>query len=224
MKFLYPFIFSLGLLFQSFAFAQTTNIATSNQPKNFSSVKATDFIGKTVKNRRGEKLGKIEEIVFTPQGSLEYAVITTGGFLGIGQSHVPVPFNRLQLKPNDAIAYLDATKENLQNAPAIAKDNWPINDRHWRQAADVYFALDIPEVKTKSSSANTAAGDQTPSLEFSKLDVNKDGFIDEQEVAASPQLNLQFQSLDVDTDRRLNQTEFSAFEARELPPSAPPKQ
>lgn len=223
MKFLYPIIFSLSLLLQSFAFAQTTNIATPNQTNNFSSVKATDFIGKTVKNRRGEKLGKIEEIVFTPQGSLEYAVIATGGFLGMGESHVPVPFSRLQIKPNDAIAYLDATKENLQNAPAIAKDNWAINDRHWRQAADVYFALDIPEVKPKPG-ASTAAGVQPPLLEFSKLDVNKDGFIDEQEVAAAPQLNLQFLSLDVDTDRRLNQTEFSAFEARELPPSAPPKQ
>jgi sporulation protein YlmC with PRC-barrel domain len=81
----------------------------------------TDFIGAPVTGKDGQQLGKISNLVFGPEGRIELAIIGIGGFLGIGEKEVAVPFDSVKsdVVDNKHVFVLDATKEQLQAAPAF---------------------------------------------------------------------------------------------------------
>jgi sporulation protein YlmC with PRC-barrel domain len=76
----------------------------------------SNVIGMDVHNKQGERLGRIDDVVLNRDGSLNYAVIAHGGFLGIGDNHVAVPFDRLTFDAERQGAVLDVTRDNLENA------------------------------------------------------------------------------------------------------------
>ncbi len=87
---------------------------------------ATTMIGDDVTNKAGEDLGKIEEIMLdTDKGKIAYAVVSFGGFLGMGGKYFAVPWETLRLDTGNKQFFLDASKETLENAPGFDKDNWP---------------------------------------------------------------------------------------------------
>jgi sporulation protein YlmC with PRC-barrel domain len=57
---------------------------------------ANDLIGQKVVNKNGEKVGKIDDIVLNSNDKAVLAVISVGGFLGIGD-RLAVPFDQLSL-------------------------------------------------------------------------------------------------------------------------------
>ena len=63
---------------------------------------------------RKEKVGTIEDIIVTPDRNLSYAVISTGGFLGIGKHDVLVPVNQLKIM-DTGIILPGATKESIKD-------------------------------------------------------------------------------------------------------------
>jgi sporulation protein YlmC with PRC-barrel domain len=87
----------------------------------------SNVIGMDVHNRQGERLGRIDDVVIKRDGSLNYAVIAYGGFLGIGDNHVAVPFDRLTFDAERQGAVLDVTRERLEGAPRFEyrEGNWP---------------------------------------------------------------------------------------------------
>jgi sporulation protein YlmC with PRC-barrel domain len=99
---------------------------TTSGPLNFadrqdnSEVLGTDFIGTPVMGKDGQALGKITNLVFGQEGRIELAVIGVGGFLGIGEKEVAVPFDAVKSGEanNKQVFILDATKEQLRAAPA----------------------------------------------------------------------------------------------------------
>src|SRR5262249_50958947 len=88
--------------------------------QNSSEVLGTDFIGTPVTGNDGQTLGKITNLVFDQEGRIELAVIGVGGFLGLGEKEVAVPFDAVKSGEanNKQVFVLDATKEQLQAAPA----------------------------------------------------------------------------------------------------------
>jgi sporulation protein YlmC with PRC-barrel domain len=87
---------------------------------------ATPMIGDDVKNPQGESLGKIEEIMIDQSnGHVAYAVLSFGGFLGMGDKLFAVPWSSLRLNPSDHSFLFDVDKERLEDAPGFDKDNWP---------------------------------------------------------------------------------------------------
>lgn len=89
---------------------------------------ATTITGTKVKNRRNEDIGKIQDLMINlEEGNIEYAVLSFGGFLGIGDKYFAVPMQALQFtrKDDDHIITMNVTKEKLENAPGFDKDNWP---------------------------------------------------------------------------------------------------
>ncbi len=63
---------------------------------------ANMLIGDPVVNRKGEKLGKIEDLAIHPQGfCVEYAVLSFGGFLGMGDKRFAVPLEAMELSPDE---------------------------------------------------------------------------------------------------------------------------
>lgn len=81
---------------------------------------ADDLIGKTVKNRANdEDVGNVEDLVIDRDGKIVAAVISVGGFLGIGEKDVAVSWNQLSITrdDDDIVIHVDATEEQLENAP-----------------------------------------------------------------------------------------------------------
>jgi sporulation protein YlmC with PRC-barrel domain len=99
---------------------------------------ATTMIGDQVKNAQGEDLGQIEEIMIdTQQGQVAYAVLSFGGFLGLGDKLFAIPWQALSLDAKNHQFILDVPKERLENAPGFDKDNWP-QHADWQWLSDVY--------------------------------------------------------------------------------------
>tara|TARA_B100000686_G_scaffold340398_1_gene416020 strand:- start:3425 stop:3787 length:363 start_codon:yes stop_codon:yes gene_type:complete len=86
----------------------------------------TSIIGDDVKNREGKSLGDIKDIMIDlDSGRIEYAVLSFGGFLGMGDKYFAVPFQALTVDTEKECLVLDIEKETLKEAPGFDKDNWP---------------------------------------------------------------------------------------------------
>src|SRR5690606_9701546 len=88
--------------------------------------RASKVIGLQVRTPTdNEKIGDIEELVIAPNaGKIRYAVISVGGFLGVGDKFIAVPFKALTFHQEDGGYYLsmNATKQELENAQGFDKD------------------------------------------------------------------------------------------------------
>jgi len=91
------------------------------------------IIGSKVINVKGETLGKIEDLVVDiDTGTIMYAVLESGGFLGIGDKLLPVPWESLAALPSEGIFFLNKSKEEMEKAPAFDKKNLPdVGDMRW---------------------------------------------------------------------------------------------
>jgi sporulation protein YlmC with PRC-barrel domain len=87
---------------------------------------AGTLTGDRVRNGAGEDLGKIEEIMIDiPTGRVAYAVLSHGGFLGIGDKLFAVPWSALEVDEFEHRFVLDVDTKTLENAPGFDKNNWP---------------------------------------------------------------------------------------------------
>ena len=95
-----------------------------NTPRQTLSAKS--LIGDKVVNPKGEDLGKVEELMIDiTTGQVAYAVLSFGGFLGMGDKLFAVPFEALRVDGENECFVLDVSKEKLENAPGFDKDHWP---------------------------------------------------------------------------------------------------
>lgn len=90
-------------------------------------------IGSNVVNAQNEDLGKIEDVVAdATSGRIAYAVLSFGGFLGMGDKYFAIPWEALRFNLNDKSVMLNVDKRVLENAPGFDKDKWPnMADRQW---------------------------------------------------------------------------------------------
>jgi sporulation protein YlmC with PRC-barrel domain len=75
-----------------------------------------DIIGKTVYNDNNEKIGDVNDVIFSRNNSASFVVIGVGGFLGMGEHDVAVPLSRIK-HDNDKLILAGATKEALKKMP-----------------------------------------------------------------------------------------------------------
>lgn len=89
-------------------------------------VRPGDLAGTEVRNPEGERLGKVEDVTIdTTTGRVAYVVLSTGGFLGLGDRFFAIPWQIFQLDAARDRFILDVSKETLRNAPGFDKDEWP---------------------------------------------------------------------------------------------------
>lgn len=102
---------------------------------------ANTLIGNSVYNAQSEDLGDIKEIMLDMRtGSVSYAVLSFGGFLGLGEKLFAVPWDALELDTQNKRFVLDVNKERLENAPGFEKSNWPnMADATWQQSIHDYY-------------------------------------------------------------------------------------
>jgi len=94
---------------------------------------ATTLAGDNVRNSAGEDLGSVDEIMLDiPSGRIAYAVVSFGGFLGMGNKLFAVPWSALTVDEDQKCFLLDVDKKTLESAPGFDKDNWPdMGDTEW---------------------------------------------------------------------------------------------
>ena len=105
---------------------------------------ADTLIGDSVVNAADENLGDIKEIMLDMQtGQVAYAVLSFGGFLGMGDKLFAVPWQALHLDTVNKRFVLDIDKQQLQNAPGFDKDAWPdMADTRWAQQIHSFYGTD----------------------------------------------------------------------------------
>jgi sporulation protein YlmC with PRC-barrel domain len=105
---------------------------------NSTAMSASSMTGDKVRNPDGDKLGHLEEIVIDiATGRVAYAVLASGGFLGLGDKYFAVPWDLLSIDSDNREVVIDVDKEALKDAPGFDKDDWPdVDDRTWM--GDVY--------------------------------------------------------------------------------------
>lgn len=76
------------------------------------------IMGKDVYNEKSEKVGAVEDLIITPDKAVSYAIIGTGGFLGMDKHDVAIPVNHFNLVEGK-ITLPGATKDAVKALPAF---------------------------------------------------------------------------------------------------------
>jgi hypothetical protein len=117
--------------------------------------------GTPVTNPQGENLGEIEDVVIDKlDGNVRYAVLSFGGFLGMGDKLFALPWEVLEYNEGQGAYVINVDKETLQNAPGFDEDDWPdMTDLSWSERLRRHYNL--PETGAQSelsASTGRAAG------------------------------------------------------------------
>jgi len=99
------------------------------------------LVGNDVINRDGDNLGGIKEIMLDMRtGKVDYAVLSFGGFLSMGEKLFAVPWNALTLDTKNKCFMLDVSKDRLSKAPGFDKNKWPnMADQAWANEIHSYY-------------------------------------------------------------------------------------
>ncbi len=98
--------------------------------------------GTSVYDRRGNKLGSVSNVMLDKRsGQVAYAVLSFGGFLGMGSSYHPLPWNQLHYDRNQGGYIVDVTKEQLEGAPTYsAPEEVTWEDPAYGRGIDAYYS------------------------------------------------------------------------------------
>jgi sporulation protein YlmC with PRC-barrel domain len=98
------------------------------ESSSFENIRASRVEGTEVYNPQGEHLGQIDDLVIGKRdGEVKYAIMSFGGFLGIGEEYHPMPWNTLSYDPEKGGYVVNMTKEQLRDAPhygSKAEPDW----------------------------------------------------------------------------------------------------
>jgi sporulation protein YlmC with PRC-barrel domain len=134
---------------------------------------AATLDGDKVLSAHGDDVGKIKDIMLDVRsGRVAYAVLSSGGFLGIGDKLLAIPWSALTLDADRKCFLLDMPTESIRNAPGFDKDHWPsMADETWATSIHQFYGrepywgnerprddLDVGDIEPGSSDAPEAGG------------------------------------------------------------------
>ncbi|MGH8209616.1 MAG: PRC-barrel domain-containing protein [Steroidobacteraceae bacterium] len=92
-------------------------------------IRAKQVLGTRVNDTSGNKIGSIEDVILDKQSnSILFAVVSLGGFLGMGEKYHPIPWASLDFDPAEGAYVVSFTKEHLQAAPSGSIDELTRDD------------------------------------------------------------------------------------------------
>jgi len=105
-------------------------------------MRAEEIIGSDVRNMENSDLGEIEDVLLaTKEGESSYAIVSHGGFIGLGEKQIAVPMKHLMVTEDRDTFVLDVSEGQLDNAPSFERGEFDkIADEKWRRANDEYFS------------------------------------------------------------------------------------
>jgi len=99
------------------------------QPIEMNRMRAEEILGRDIVNLRGNEVGDIEDIVIARGGNDLFAVISVGGFLGIGDKDVVVPFSELRMGDDNMILMSQKSEDGLRDMPAYDENQYQRYER-----------------------------------------------------------------------------------------------
>lgn len=92
------------------------------QTETFRLIGSDKVQGTKVYNHEGDKLGSIDSLMIDKRkGNVVYALMSFGGFLGMGEGHHPLPWDQLTYDEAKDGYVVALSKEKLENAPRLSK-------------------------------------------------------------------------------------------------------
>lgn len=83
-----------------------------------SAIRVSKVLGTKVQNPAGQKIGKVEDVILDKESNnIMFAVLSFGGFVGVGEKYYPVPWAVLDYDEGQNAYVVDYTKEQLEGAP-----------------------------------------------------------------------------------------------------------
>jgi hypothetical protein len=101
-------------------------------------MRASDVIGAEVKNQEGDDVAEIADLVKQPGADEVYAVLSVGGFLGLGEKKVIVLLDELQVGPEGKIVMANASEERLKQ---MAGRRGRLREHGWARATNASAAV-----------------------------------------------------------------------------------
>jgi hypothetical protein len=124
-------------------------MATQTQAKPLSKRETSNLIGSDkvegtpVYRPNGESIGQIERVMIDKlSGKVAYAVMSFGGFLGIGEDYYPLPWSVLTYNPSLRGYEVNITDQQLKNAPKYSRhESWDWADRARTEKVSHFYGL-----------------------------------------------------------------------------------
>jgi hypothetical protein len=151
----------------------TPKVAATPQPsKNAEAIKdtkrfaehaglfrASSVVGSSVKDLADKDAGKVEDLLLDHNGRVGYAVVSFGGFLGIGDKLFAVPWDAVVVDREKRTVYVDVKKETLERSPSFTADKYPDpNDRDWGREVRKAWSDATITAAVKTKLAGTSPG------------------------------------------------------------------
>jgi len=121
------------------------------------SVKKT-LMGKTVYNEAGQKIGKVEDLIISPDKNVSFVIVGAGGFVGIGRHDVAIPVSQIQNKAGK-LQLPGASKESIKAMPEFDYAIDTTQRDQFIAAADKDIAKGKATVSELNSKAAAAANE-----------------------------------------------------------------
>ncbi|GAB2892914.1 PRC-barrel domain-containing protein [Paraburkholderia jirisanensis] len=122
---------------------------------------ATTLDGDRVLSADGDDIGKIKDIMLDVRsGRIAYAVLSTGGFLGIGDKLLAIPWGALTLDVDRKCFLLAMSSARVKNAPGFDKAHWPsMADATWASSVHQYYGREPYWNNNNETSVRFGVGD-----------------------------------------------------------------
>lgn len=123
-------------------------------------ISANTYIGQSVYNSGDESIGKISDLIMAKSGGVDAAVIGVGGFLGIGEKWVAVPFEKIaitQVPDSDDVKLTTTeTAESLQAAPEFKTKSQQVAERQANTPVDTSTTASTTDTGTAPATTQPA--------------------------------------------------------------------
>lgn len=169
---------------QSHQSSQTTVESRQSLPQGDSGLpggvyRVSELIGLDVRNASNDDLGEIKDVVIDAQGGcIRYVALSSGGFLGIGDKLLAVPWQTFRIQregDRDMFLVLNVDKQVLESAPSFDNDNWPnFADATWTRRIDTHYGVESQRMErqamrpldgTRSDSTLDGRSSTSPSID-----------------------------------------------------------
>jgi sporulation protein YlmC with PRC-barrel domain len=116
------------------------SMSIASEPRSHSLISADRVEGTAVYNTDGEKLGHVEDVMLHKlTGKVAYAVVSCGGFLGVGEKYLPVPWSLLSYDSDKSGYVVPANRAKLQEAPTFDSRDMGADDSDWRDRVHTHY-------------------------------------------------------------------------------------
>lgn len=123
-------------------------------------ISANTYIGQSVYNSSDESIGKISDLIMAKTGGVDAAIIGVGGFLGIGEKWVAVPFEKIaitQVPDSDDVKLTTTeTAESLQAAPEFKTKSQQVAERQANTPVDTSTTASTTDTGTAPATTQPA--------------------------------------------------------------------